>query len=148
MARYVDGNTYLWVSCLDEPEPEAEYSSPATGVIITELSRCRNYSWMLQFEFNGFWNPQMEISMKQVVTGLASQCNIYLREDDVSNPGMYGRCEIKHGEYVTWNMADETLREFEYVDNFNLGNQASGEGTDENVIARYMTLTDEGNFYL
>jgi hypothetical protein len=103
---------------------------------------------MLQFEFNGIWNPEMEITMKNEVTGLASQCNIYLRDGDVSSPAMYGTCDINHGTNVLWNMADGTVKDFGYVDSFNLGTTDSGEGTNSDVIARYMTLTEEGNFYL
>lgn len=73
--------------------------------------------------------------MKDVVSGLASQCAVFLRDNDVSNPGMYGSCNINHGTSVTWDMADGTQRSYEYVDDFNLG--SSGSDEDENIIARY-----------
>lgn len=36
IARYVEGSTYLWVSCLDVPEPEPITIS-AEAIIVTEL---------------------------------------------------------------------------------------------------------------
>ena len=67
---------------------------------------------------------------------------------DTTNPATYGSCEINHGKSVTWDMGDGTRKFFEYVETFNLGTEASGTDQNENVIARYEDLTDEGNFYL
>ena len=86
--------------------------------------------------------------MHEEVTSLVQQCKVYMIENDITNPGTYGSCEIKHGESITWLMEDGTSTYLEYVDAFNLGTQASGIDQNDNVIARYEAHTDEGNFYL
>ena len=69
-------------------------------------------------------------------------------EDDTTNPGTYGLCEIKHGESISWVMEDRHIYVLEYVNAFNLGDQASGIDKNYDVIARYEAHTDEGNYYL
>ena len=69
-------------------------------------------------------------------------------ENDMTNPGKYGSCEIKHGESISWVMEDRQIFNFEYVNAFNLGDQASGIDQNDDVIARYEAHTDKGNYYL
>ena len=60
-----------------------------------------------------------------------------MRENDINNPHTYGTCEIKHGESISWVMEDRTGLEFKFVNAFHLGDQASGIGKNDDVIARY-----------
>ena len=71
-----------------------------------------------------------------------------MRENDITDPGTYGSCEIKHGESISWVMEDRTSTQFKYVNAFILGDQASGIDQNDDVIARYEALTDQGNYYL
>ena len=45
-------------------------------------------------------------------------------------------------------MEDRQIYHLEYVNAFNLGDEASGIDQNDGVIARYEAHTDEGNYYL
>jgi hypothetical protein len=67
----------------------------------------------------------------------------------MTNPMMYGSCDVQHGKSITWNMESGDVKNFEFVPNYDLGGSSSGIDKNNDVIARYQYLTDSsGNFYL
>ena len=69
-------------------------------------------------------------------------------ENDITDPGTHGSCEIRHGEFISWVMEDGTSTQLNYVAAFDLGSEASGIDQNDDVIARYEAHTDRGNYYL
>ena len=75
--------------------------------------------------------------MLDYTNGLIQQCKVFMNENDTTDPATYGSCEIKNGESITLNMEDGTSIYLEYVEDFNLGAQASGIDKNDGIIARY-----------